>query len=1112
MASSSSSLTLLAPPSSLPRNWIHHVFPSFHGADVRTNFLSHVLKELKSKAIDVFIDNDIERSKLIGPALVEAIRGSRIAIVLLSKNYASSTWCLNELVEIMKCREEFGETVIPLFYEVDPTDVKKQTGDFGTVFLKTCEEKTEEEIQRWKHALSEVAQLAGYHSTNWKNEAEMIEAIATKVSNKLNLSAPSNDSDNIVGMESNMTEIRRLLQLGSDESVRKIGILGQSGIGKTTIARYIFNQCSQDFQTSAFIGNIRRNYAMPAYSDKHSVKLYLEEKFMSQVTNEKDIKVPHLGVAKDRLKGKKVLLVLDDVDHSIQVETMANETCVGPGSLIIITTQDQGVLKASGIDHIHKMDLPSYDEALQIFCINAFGQKYPKDGFEELAWNIRDLVGRLPLGLEVMGSYFRGMSEQEWTEALPNLRAHLDRNGEIANILKFSYDALCDKDKRLFLHIACFFDGEVVDVVEACIKKSFLDVTQGLRVLFQKSLINTEFGKMRMPKLLIQLGREIVRQEYPTKPRKRQFLNDAKDIEDVLGDDNAGNNSVIGIDFDHNQEITCQRAFERFSNLQFLTIDGKGINPRSMNYMSRNLKLKVLNWSFFQIPCFPSSFNPEFLVKLDMSFSCLTKLWKGNKPLNNLQLMHLHYSERLKELPDLSTATNLHDLDLSRCSSLMELPSSIGNAINLRFLDLSHCSSLVKLPFSLGNAINLQKLILVDCPSLVKLHSSIGNAINLEKLDLDDCSSLVELPSSIGNAINLEELDLRNCSSLVKLPASMRNLGRLWYLRLYRCSKLEVNLANINLESLQELNLKGCFSLKSYPESSTDIQELDSWRGRIGRIVLSGMKKPLSLLPLLVGEHVSDSLLLKSDHESSTDIQELVDPWIGRISRLECLKLNEMKKLVSLPPLPDSLLKLNAENCESLERLDCSFGNPDISLNFANCYKLNKEARDLIIHTQTNQYAVFPAEEVPLCFTHRSPGSSITVKLNQKPVGKSAKFKACISLCASADEGEEESGKIRYWGSICCSITSGGNSLTYCKKQVEGVLPGNLCTFEVEVETEDITSTELLFDFELLYSASTKWKIKECGILPLIEVPLLRFRDVHADFREDDGVKRQRLF
>ena len=152
--------------SALPRLCEHHVFPSFHGPDVRRGFLSYLLKEFREKGIDVFIDNDIERSKLIGPELTEAIWGSLIAVVLISKNYASSTWCLNELAEIMKCRDEDKQTVEVIFYEVDPSDVKKQKGDFGAVFEKTCAEKTTEEIERWRKALQIVAQLAGYHTSN----------------------------------------------------------------------------------------------------------------------------------------------------------------------------------------------------------------------------------------------------------------------------------------------------------------------------------------------------------------------------------------------------------------------------------------------------------------------------------------------------------------------------------------------------------------------------------------------------------------------------------------------------------------------------------------------------------------------------------------------------------------------------------------------------------------------------------------------------------------------------------------------------------------------------------------------------------------------------------
>ncbi|CAG7898926.1 unnamed protein product [Brassica rapa] len=919
----SSSLSLMAPASSPPPICKHDVFPSFHGKDVRTNFLSHVLKELRSKGINSFIDDDMERSKLVGPELTEAIRGSRIAIVLLSRNYASSTWCLNELVEIINCREGFGQKVMPLFYDVDPTDVKKQTGDFGKVFRKTCKGKAKEDIQRWKCALTEVAQITGYHSTNWLTEAKMIEDIATEISNMLNLSAPSSDLDDLVGMESQMARMRPLLQLDSDE-VRKMGIWGPPGIGKTTIARSLFNRHSQDFQLSVFIDNIKTKYAIPACSDDYSVKLYLQKQLMSQLTNETFVNISHLGVVKDRLKDKKVLVVLDDADHLVQLEAMAKETSwFGPGSRVIITTQDQRVLKASGINHIHEVNLPSHDEALQMFCMYAFDQSYPKDGFEELACEVMSLVGKLPLGLKVMGSYFRGMSEHYWIEALPRLKTHLDRDGEIARILKFSYDVLNDEDKRLFLHIACFFSGEPVDMVESCLEECFEDVRQGLRVLCEKSLISIEYRDIGMKKLLVQLGRQIMRKESVSEPGKHTFLNDASDIGEVLSDDKASNSNVIGINLEQNEEITSctsERAFQRLSNLQFLRIHGYGINPLSMNYISR--KLKVLICPTFPMSCFPSRFNPEFLVVLRMENSNLEKLWKDIKPLKNLKLMDLSYSFRLKELPDLSTATNLHVLNLTYCSSLVKLPSSIGNAINLR------------------------------------------------------------------------ELDLNFCSSLVDLPSSMRNLRKLSNLGLMECSKLE--------------------------------------------------------------------------------------------------------NLVSIPPLPDSILLIDASNCESLERLDWSFRNLCNHLYFPNCFKLNQEARDFII--QSSRYATFPGREVPQCFTYKSYGSFVTVKLNQMPLGKSTKFKACI-LCA---DGNEDQLKYLENTSLCCAITSGGNVFIAFNERVIGVMPGHLYTFVVEVETEEVTSTELLFDFDLLNSNSKTCEIKGCGVLQLLEVPLLSFGDDDEDFEPAD--------
>ncbi|KAG7533022.1 Toll/interleukin-1 receptor homology (TIR) domain [Arabidopsis thaliana x Arabidopsis arenosa] len=811
-----SSSSSLSPPSSLDRIWTHHVFPSFRGEDVRRDFLSHIQMEFQRMGITPFIDNEIKRGQSIGPELIRAIRESKIAIILLSRNYASSSWCLDELAEIMKCREELGQTVLAVFYKVDPSHVKKLTGDFGKVFKKTCAGKTKEHVGRWRQALANVATIAGYHSSNWDNEAAMIKKIATDISNLLNNSASSSDFDGLVGMTAHLKKMEPLLCLGSNE-VRMIGIWGPSGIGKTTIARVVYNKLSNSFQLSVFIESIEAKYTRPC-SDDYSAKLQLQQQFMSQITNQSDMKISHLGVVQDRLKDKKVLVVLDGVDQSMQLDAMAKETWwFGPGSRIIITTQDRKIFREHAINHIYKVDFPSTGEALQILCTYAFGQNSPKHGFEELAWEVTQLAGELPLGLRVIGSYFRGMSKLEWTKALPRLRSSLD--ADILSILKFSYDALDDEDKYLFLHIACFFNNKWIGRVEAYLADMFLDLRQGLNVLAEKSLISLNMGYITMHNLLAKLGRDIVRKQSLREPGQRLFLVDAREICKVLNLDANGSKSVIGINLNYGEDTIkeklhiSERAFKGMSNLQFLRFNGNNNTlhlPHGLEYISR--KLRLLHWTYFPMTCLPPIFNSEFLVELELPYSKLEKMWEGIKPLPNLKWMDLSSSLNLKELPNLSTATNLQKLKLSDCSSLMKLPSTIGYTKNLLTLNLRNCSSLMNLPFFIENATNLELLYLGGCSSLVELPSSIGNLINLKVLDLSSLSCLVELPFSIGNATNLRKLNLDQCSSLVKLPLSIGNLQKLLSLKLRGCKKL-VSLPQIP-DSLFYIDAEDCESLE----------------------------------------------------------------------------------------------------------------------------------------------------------------------------------------------------------------------------------------------------------------------------------------------------------
>ena len=84
--------------SSSSRRWIYDVFLSFRGKDTRNSFTHHLYVALQRSGIFTFRDNErLERGKSISPELLKAIEESRFAIVILSRNYASSTWCLEEL-------------------------------------------------------------------------------------------------------------------------------------------------------------------------------------------------------------------------------------------------------------------------------------------------------------------------------------------------------------------------------------------------------------------------------------------------------------------------------------------------------------------------------------------------------------------------------------------------------------------------------------------------------------------------------------------------------------------------------------------------------------------------------------------------------------------------------------------------------------------------------------------------------------------------------------------------------------------------------------------------------------------------------------------------------
>uniref|UniRef100_M4E4E5 TIR domain-containing protein n=1 Tax=Brassica campestris TaxID=3711 RepID=M4E4E5_BRACM len=459
--------------SSSTRHYNYDVFPSFSGQDVRRTFLSHFLEALKSKGIKTFIDNGIIRSESINSELIRAIRESRIAVVILSKNYASSSWCLNELQLIMECTVSLGQTVMTVFYDVEPSDVRKQTGDFGKAFKETCYRKTEEEKKKWSEALSQVAVIAGEHSVSWAGEAEMISKIVMDVSNEL----PSTDFDQLVGVEAHLEKMRSVICLDSDE-VKIVGIWGPDGIGKSTIVRALYN-------------NISSNFQLKFYRERGPTNsMGLLSEVLSGMLDHRDMKILDLQDAQYRLTRQRVLLVLDDVasQHLQVLQNLFRSLLFG--SKVIVVNKDIETFTHNGIEQIYKVPYPSSEEALQIFSYSAFGQSSPPRGYFKHAVEVSKLIAPFPLGLKVLGSALRGKSEEEWTTAPAKLRAYLG-DKDIEKTIRFAVDGLSEKHKNLYFSLTSASNRgkNLKDSIYLLAKGDDWDVEKEIQTLADMALI-----------------------------------------------------------------------------------------------------------------------------------------------------------------------------------------------------------------------------------------------------------------------------------------------------------------------------------------------------------------------------------------------------------------------------------------------------------------------------------------------------------------------------------------------------------------------------------------------------------------------------------------------
>ncbi|XP_039166645.1 disease resistance protein RPV1-like [Eucalyptus grandis] len=324
---------------------------------------------------------------------------------------------------------------------------------------------------------------------------------------------------------------------------RIIGIYGMGGIGKTTIAKIIYNRLSSNFKDCCFLSNIRE-------TSEHKGIECLQNQLISGILKLKRMDINNVDegieTIKNKLSTKRVLLLLDDVEGQDHMNALiGNHDWFGKGSKIIITTRKKDILSVSKVDCSDELKCMDPNQSLKLFSKHAFRRDSPLDEYIDQSKRAIGIAGGLPLALEVMGSFLSRKDKKMWDATLKMLESvpHHD----VQKKLKISYDALDDRQKHIFLDIACFFIGYNKDiVVHFWDENKFPE--EAMEVLQNMSLIKIEeddrVGNDLLPFIkrnrvwmhdqLRDLGREIVRQESKMKIEKQSRVWDPKEALDLL--------------------------------------------------------------------------------------------------------------------------------------------------------------------------------------------------------------------------------------------------------------------------------------------------------------------------------------------------------------------------------------------------------------------------------------------------------------------------------------------------------------------------------------------------------------------------------------------------
>ncbi|KAF8023260.1 hypothetical protein BT93_F0689 [Corymbia citriodora subsp. variegata] len=758
-------------------------------------------------------DEELPQGERISEIL-RAVENSQLCIPIFSKNYAWSTWCLRELTRMVEsCDQSLEKRILPIFYDVDPEDVELETELYQSALTKHEEVLGCPEVKPWKDALTRVAGIKGWHIKDGR-QGEVIDEIIGKVSQMIRI-RKRHLPTYLIGIDDRVEDIKKLLNYYDTCDVRFVVIHGIGGMGKTTLAKAVFDQLSSQFEGYSFLSNILES--CPCCGIEKMQRKLIADLFGFLVDETFDMDEGN-DIIRKRLPYKRVVIVFDGMDKEDQFMQLAKhcKLCC-PGSRIIITTRDKSIFpmtKAEGLEKnistesikifLYEMKEMHFDHTLQLFNKHAFGtDSAPKD-LSDLSREVVSCTGGLPWAVEVMGSLLRSPSRGTLISTLEKLKEV--PHEKVIQKLRISYDALGCEAKQIFLDIACFFINKKKTNAMYLWEDCKLFPKFEIKALINKSLIKmVDHDRIWMYDQLRNLGREIVRQENTKNPGDRSRLWSAEMALDIVRAKKGTGNVVaitLALQRPEQEHHFTREHFANFVNTRFLELDGGNF---AGNFKDILPELRWLSWQHCPPKLQANNFVLNHLVVLKLSGDISKEGWSSWVQImgkSKLKVFKITGSKSIIRTPSFSKFMSLERLVLKNFLSLAEIDSSISKLKQLIYLKIKGCPSLRELPKEIGSLTALRELILTQCYKVCDLPDSIGNLSLLSRLVMDD-TGLVELPRSIEGLVHLERLSLVNCSQL-NLLHGLENLNLLTELDLSGTTRVSLPHSIQNRENLKK--------------------------------------------------------------------------------------------------------------------------------------------------------------------------------------------------------------------------------------------------------------------------------------------------------------------